>query len=372
MHRRVILSVTNDLATDQRLKRFCKTLHEQGYQITLTGRKLPGSLSLDNLPWTTRRVKHWFNKGVLFYAEYNIRLFLFLLFSGYDILHSNDLDTLPANYLASVIRKKTLIYDSHEYFTEIPEIRDRKAVKKVWELIEKLIFPRLKNIITVSESIASEYGKKYGKNVNVIRNLPERIDTIQPVSPSLFGLPPNKKLVIIQGTGINMDRGASEAVQSMKYFDNAVLVIAGKGDLIPVLRKEATAYRLKDKVFFIPVLPYERLMQLTKICDVGLSLDKDTNLNYRYSLPNKLFDYIIAGIPSVVSPMPEVKKIVEDYHTGLVIEDYSPAGIAEKINILLYNKPKQYWHKHLEKAMAELNWENEKWKLLSVYENSVP
>lgn len=367
LKKRVIVSATNDLATDQRLKRHCSALNSEGYDVLLTGRILPGSLSVDNRPYKTRRVKHCFNKGVFFYAEYNIRLFIFLIFSRFDIIHANDLDTLPACFLGSLIKGKTLVYDSHEYFTEVPELSARPVVKKIWETIEKLIFPKLKHIITVTPSIASEYQKKYDKNIHVIRNVPEKICRKTGVSAENYGLPSKKKLVILQGTGINIDRGAEEAASAMNFVDNTVLVIAGRGDALPKLKDKISGSSLSEKVFFIAPLPYEELMQLTAICDAGLSLDKKSNLNYRYSLPNKLFDYIMAGIPVIVTDLPELRNIVEKYKIGLITGDCSPEGIAEKINTLLFRIPAEHWRINLKKAADELNWDNEKHVLLSLY-----
>ena len=365
--KRVIVSVTNDLATDQRVKRHCRALHDEGYNILLTGRLLPDSLPIDERPYKTRRIRHLFNKGVLFYAEYNVRLFFFLIFSRCDILHANDLDTLPANFLASRIRRIPLIYDSHEYFTEVPELAGRKTVKKVWELIERQIFPHLRHILTVNRSIASAYKEKYGKEVIVLRNLPEPQIITVPSTPSDFNLPMDKKLVILQGAGINKDRGAEEAAEAMRYIKNALLIIAGKGDIVEDLRNKVNNGPLKSKVIFIPPMPYEKLIRLTSICHCGLSLDKDTNLNYRYSLPNKLFDYIMAGTPVLVSGLPELRHIVEKYRVGLVTETCSPKGIAEKINHILYDVPADHFRENLIKAAEDLNWDCEKAGLISLY-----
>ncbi len=368
--KRIIVSATNDLATDQRLKRHCGTLHEAGYIVVLTGRLLAGSLPVGDRPYPARRVRHIFNRGPLFYAEYNIRLFFYLLFRKCDIFHANDLDTLPANFMASLIRRKPLVYDSHELFTEVPELAGRPVIRKTWEIIEKLIFRRLRYIITVNSSIAREYEKKYRKKIIVIRNLPFKYHPGNNLTSLNFGLPEDQKLIILQGAGINKDRGAEEAVEAMQYIDNAVLVIAGKGDAVEGLKERVTNSSLASRVFFIPAMPYERLMKLTSLCDCGLSVDKDSNLNYRYSLPNKLFDYIMAGIPVVVSDLPELRKIVEKYGVGLIIEDFSPKGIAEKINLILSDRDTEGRRDCLRKAAEELNWDNEKKILISLY-NSI-
>jgi glycosyltransferase involved in cell wall biosynthesis len=365
--KRVIVSVTNDLATDQRVSRLCRTLCSEGFEVILTGRILRESLPLTGMPYKTRRVRHWFNKKMFFYAEYNIRLFFYLLFTRFDILHSNDLDTLPANYLASRIKRRPLVYDSHEYFTEVPGLAGRPVVKKIWEFIERKIFPHVQCVITVNDSIAEIYRKKYSRHIHVVRNLPERITIDPSASPSDYGLPENKKLIIMQGRGINRDRGAEEAIQAMRYIDNAVLVIAGDGDVLNDLKELVIRENSEDKVCFIPPVPYKELMKLTSICHCGLSLDKDTSLNYRFSLPNKLFDYIMAGIPVLASSLPEVSKIVDQYSTGLIATEVNPRHIAEKLKIILFDIPKVSWKEKLSKASEELNWDKEKHKLSKLY-----
>ena len=167
---RIIISATNDLSTDQRIKKICETLYALNFDIVLIGRKLSNSLPL-NRKYRTIRMKLLFKKGVLFYAEYNIRLFFQLLFLKKDILLSNDLDTLLPNYLISKMFFKKLVYDSHELFTEVPELIERRGVQKVWLSIEKFIFPKLKNVYTVNNSIASYYSNKYTVSVGIVRNI---------------------------------------------------------------------------------------------------------------------------------------------------------------------------------------------------------
>ncbi|MCA1760901.1 MAG: hypothetical protein LC658_14130, partial [Bacteroidales bacterium] len=120
--KRIIVSVTSDLVSDNRVHKTCTTLGEMGFEVLLVGRKLAGSQPLSPRNYQTKRIKLFFNKGPLFYACFNFRLFCLLLFSKCDLLLSNDLDTLPANFLASKLKNKPLVYDSHEFFTEVPEL----------------------------------------------------------------------------------------------------------------------------------------------------------------------------------------------------------------------------------------------------------
>ena len=169
---RIIVSVTSDLVSDNRVHKYCTTLHNMGFEVLLVGRKLKTSQPLQPRNYPTKRFKLIFQKGPLFYAEFNFRLYLFLLFSKAGIVLANDLDTLPANFLASRIKQIPLVYDSHEYFTEVPELINRPGVRKIWEWIERKTVPKVNYATTVCESIAAIYTGKYGLPFRVVRNLP--------------------------------------------------------------------------------------------------------------------------------------------------------------------------------------------------------
>lgn len=343
-----------------------------GFDVTLVGRWLPGCLPLDDRHYKTHRMKLIFRKGPLFYAEYNIRLFLLLFFRRCNLLVSNDLDTLPANFLAHLLKRIPVVYDSHEYYTETPELTGRPLIQSIWDRIERLIFPHLKDIITVNESIADLYQKKYGKKLHVVRNIPRRLSDIKPASREELGLPADKHIVLLQGAGINIQRGAEEAIESMQFTENTVLLIIGGGDVIEQLKQLTADLHLQDKVIFKPRLPYSELMMHTRLADIGITLDKDTNINYRYSLPNKLFDYIHAGIPVLASRLPEIARIVEGYGIGMITEDHNPENIAQLLNEMLSNEVKrQRWKENLAIAASELNWENEEKTLIELYSKYV-
>ncbi|MBL7940019.1 MAG: glycosyltransferase [Flavobacteriales bacterium] len=330
---RAIVTVTNDLSTDNRVHRTCTVLLELGYEVLLVGRKLPGSLPLDR-PYATRRMRLLFRKGALFYAEYNIRLFLLLLFSRSSLIVANDLDTLLASFLASRLRGKQLVYDSHEYFTEVPELVERPRVRSVWLAIERWIFPKLERVITVNESIAKAYGERYGKVLAVVRNIPMPRDLGPLPTRAELDLPTDRFILIMQGSGINVQRGAEEAVLAMRDQPNCLLLLVGGGDAWPTLERMVQENALQDRVRMLPRMPYERMMQCTRNADLGLSLDKDTNLNYRFSLPNKLFDYFRASIPVLVTDLPEVAGIVRQYDAGIVLQRPDPALIIQAVQEL--------------------------------------
>lgn len=366
---RIVVSVINDLVTDQRVKKICSTLQELDYDITLIGRELPESLALDR-NYRTIRMKLLFRKKFLFYAEYNIRLFFKLLSLKSDVYLANDLDTLLPNYLISRLFSKKLVYDSHELFTEVPELTHRPPVRKVWLKIEKYIFPKLKNVYTVNKSIASFYQKRYQIPVKVIRNIAPKLKNKEIDTDLANRIKGKKKMLILQGTGINMDRGAEEAVKMMEYLDESILYIIGGGDIFSELKDLVKKMKLTDKVFILNRMPYDELMEYTKIADLGLSLDKGSNLNYEYSLPNKIFDYIQAEIPLFVSNRIEVARIVNENQIGYVTQSHDPKTLAKEVENLFKDQNKiTLWKKNLKGASEKYNWEKESEKLKEIFSN---
>ena len=370
MSNRVIVSVINDLSSDQRVDRTCFTLHDLGYDVLLVGRKMKKSVSLNPRVYKMKRMTLLFEKGVLFYAEYNFRLFFFLLFKKVDVLHANDLDTLLANRIIQKLKGVKLVYDSHEYFTEVPELVEGSFSKRVWLKIERSIFPKLKHVFTVNQSIAEIYKNLYGIDLKVMRNLPisgKFTSKIKVKSRTDLGLPLEKKIILLQGAGINVDRGAEEMVEAMNWID-AVFLIVGSGDVIGALKDKVRASKLQSKVIFTGRVPFEELIAYTKVADVGVTLDKDTNLNYRYSLPNKIFDYFQADLPVIASNLIEVRRIIDEYQAGIILSSHQPRKMAEEINDYLNNSERfNYTKQNVQKAKAELIWENEKGILINCY-----
>jgi glycosyltransferase involved in cell wall biosynthesis len=154
----------------------------------------------------------------------------------------------------------------------------------------------------------------------------------------------------------------------MADVHNAMLLILGNGDVIPALKEMVRAQNLGDKVLFLPRMPFQELRKYTLLADIGLSLDKDTNLNYRYSLPNKIFDYIHAGVPVLASDLPEVKKIIEGYAVGRISPDHEPKKLATILNEMLSDTTQmKIWKENTKLAAEKLCWEEEEQVLRAVY-----
>jgi len=309
-----------------------------------------------------KRMRLLFKKGKLFYLEYNIRLFLLLLFSRVDILNANDLDTLLANALVSGLRRKALVYDSHEIYTEVPELIQRRATRAVWLALEKVLFPRLRNVYTVNGSLARIYQEKYQVAVKVVRNLPFARSFPTTASP--------RNIILYQGA-VNLGRGIDLMIKSMQYMPQAELWIVGKGDVLGEMQKLVADLSLGERVKFWGFVAMEHLAEITRQARIGLSLEEDRGANYRYASPNKVYDYIQSGLPVLVSDLPEMRALVEQYQVGAILPfvQRNPMTLANLLLEMLQDQQAfDEWRQNCQIAAKELNWETEKEKLLAIYQ----
>ena len=356
--KRILISVTNDLTTDQRVEKTCEVLSEIGYDVLLVGRKLKKSLPIQR-NYKTIRFRLLFNKGFLFYAEFNIRLFIFLLFTKKDLLFSNDLDTLLPNYIIGKLQNKKLVFDSHELFSEIPELVNKQRVKKVWLFLEKTIIPKLQNVITVSDSIKNHYHNLYGISAIVIRNIPK----IEHINQKNFEIDAEEKKVILYQGSVNIGRGIELMIDTMALLDEYLFIVIGDGDILEQLKEKVSNLSLHDKVKFIGKKTPEELKELTPNATIGMSLEEDLGLNYRYALPNKIFDYLHANVPVIVADLPEMRSLIKKHPIGEILIERTPKTLAKTI----INMTNISYEKELKTAKKELNWSKEKEKLISIF-----
>lgn len=360
------MTVTTDLVTDQRVHKVCMSLQQSGHQVSLVGRKRKISLPVESRSYPFHRFELLFETGPLFYASFNLRLFWYLLFQKADVFVANDLDTLLAVYLAAKIRRKKIVLDNHEYFTGVPELITRPRTRAIWKAIESWIFPKLKYISTDTEAKKELFELNYGVPVKVVRNVPLLLNEEPDVI--VQELPKNRKILIYQGAGINVDRGTEELTEAMRFLDDSyLLVYVGSGDVIDTLKSITEKYALQNRVWFIGKVPFVQLRAYTKQAHLGLTLDKPVSENYTCSMPNKLFDYVHAGVPVLASRLREIERMINRYDIGTFIESYEPAHIAEKIKSIFESGQIEYWKKNLPKASREVNWQQEEITLRGIY-----
>lgn len=356
----IYLTAISELVYDQRMIRICGSLARQNYNVVLVGRKFNERVSPQSYSFKQVRLQCWTATGWISYFEWNIRLFLFLLFRKMDVICAVDLDTILPCYFISKLKGIKRIYDAHELFTEMKEVISRPWVKKCWLAIERFALPRFEHGYTVSESIAHEFEKRYGVRYEVIRNVP--------VLENTFLARPQKKILLYQGA-VNHARGLEYLVPAMQQIQ-AELSVYGNGNFLPELTALIKRYDLGDKIKLHAAVTPEKLKQITPEAYIGINLVENNGLNQYYSLANKFFDYIHAGIPQVTMLYPEYEKINGHFEVAVLIAEPGMQDIVRACNTLLrdetlYNRLRD----NCLEARRFYNWQQEEKKLLAFYNN---
>jgi glycosyltransferase involved in cell wall biosynthesis len=286
-----------------------------------------------------------------------------------DAVHANDIATLIPGYLAAR-RGTRLVYDTHEYAVGVPY---RKAVW-AWlaATIERLLIRRCDAVITVSDGIADRLQVRYGlaDRPVVVRNVPDLPPPAPGTAPDLrermgIGSAP---LVLHQGA-VAEGRGGGNLVRAVARMDSAHLLFLGvDGDFADGLRELGLGLGLDDRLHFHPPVALAELLSYTSQADVGVSLLEDTCENHRLALPNKLFEYLAADLPVVVSDLPEMSRLVSERGVGWTTDPGDPADISRVLEGALGARDDKKLHERVRAAATELNWAHERARLTELYE----
>ena len=390
MKKRLFFTVTNDLVFDQRMIRICTSLAGAGYTVTLIGRSTRDSPPLANHPYRQMRLATWFRRGKAFYAEYNARLFLFLLFRKMDGLCAIDLDTILPCYVVSRLRNIPRLYDAHELFCEMQEVVSRPRIYRIWKAIERRCVPRFPHGYTVNELIASEFHRLYGVDYAVIRNMPlldikavtdRNPDTARAAVTDRSPVPghtatamhpetggvPSGRFILYQGA-VNEGRCFETLIPAMQTVD-VPLVICGDGNFMQQTQALVRQYGLEDKVIFKGMVRPEELLPITRRAYIGITLFGRTGASNFLSLGNRFFDYMHAGIPQIAVGYPAYKEINNSYPIAVLIDEPGVREISEALNMLLDNT--QLYRSLLtncKQARLRYNWQEEEKRLVLLYE----
>lgn len=340
------------------MQRICETMATAGYQVTLIGRLKPGSKLLRTSNYAQIRLHCFFHKGKWFYIEYNIRLFWYLLFFRCSAICGVDLDTaLPAK-LAAQFKGIPFVYDAHEYFTEIPELVDRPAVRRIWRSIESFIVKPGLPAYTVSQSLADVFFQVYKVRFAVIRNT-----TVYEGAPSAQ---PSAEPLILYAGAVNTGRGLELLLEVLPDLQ-AGLEICGDGDLLPLLKEMVQTRGLQSKVTFTGYLDPTDLRRRMEHATVGYLMLAFQGLSYYHSLANKFFDYMHAGLPQVCIDFPEYRHINETAQVAILCP-LDKSSVTKALQTLLEDDSlrMQIRSRALE-AAKQYNWQKESQNLVSFY-----
>jgi glycosyltransferase involved in cell wall biosynthesis len=360
--------VTSDLHLDPRVQKEARSAAEAGYDVTVVCRTYVGA----PLPYRVvpigvqRRSKRLAKYGER--AWTNAQLVRVAAAQRPDIIHANDLDTLPAGYAASRLSGARLLYDSHEFWPEAG--RDIGASKKYIGAMEGFLIRRCAAVVTVNSSIAGLLAERYGiSRPTVVMNAPSYIDT-QGCLPrdwvTRFG---GRRIVLHQGR-YTEGRGIPEAVLAAHHLpDDVVLVFRGFGPIEEQLRLLVKNEGLSEKVVFLPPVPMNDLVSYAMGADLGLILYVPVNLNNLYASPNKLFEYIMAGVPIVASDVPFIRKMLVENDVGELFVPGSPEDMARVIVKMLNNPARlQIMRENCLGAAQRLSWNSEVKNLFVEYD----
>lgn len=360
---KVIVSAFSNLYTDQRIEKVCYTLHKAGFDIELIGNDWGGS-SLFERPYSTQIIALHSKSLKTAYLEFNWKLFQILKNKADEktVLLANDLDALWPNYVISKKLNTPLVFDSHEIFTEMPAIQG-KVSQKIWRLLERKLVPNIHYMMTESFSYAEWFQNKYKVKPIVVRNIPKKI------SQNIKFPVNDPKIILYQGV-INQSRGIKQAILAMPYLEKVIFKIVGDGPKRTEYETLVKKKNLGDKVQFLGKLVPGELREVTKTADVGISIEENGGVSYLYSLPNKVSDYIQSRVPLVMINFPEMMRVYDQFKVGEITENHDPENLAKKIKIVL-EKGRLFYQPELEKAAAELCWENEEPKILALFKKVV-
>jgi glycosyltransferase involved in cell wall biosynthesis len=369
---RLLFAVTTDLCFDQRMQRICGSLAAAGYHVQLVGWQRPASPPLTRQPYQQHRLRGWFQKGKLFYLEYNLRLFFYLLSQRAAAWCTCDLDTALPVWLRARLGGQPLVYDAHELFTEVPEVVARPAVQRIWRWVEGFIVPRARLAYTVGPALARVFAQRYGRPFGVVRNVSRlREENVLPPAPRAA---PAGGYILYQGA-LNVGRGLEQLLDAMPQVAGR-LVICGEGDLSAALRAQAERLGLlaSGQVEFRGFVLPEALREVTRHAAVGIMLLENVGLSYYYSLANKFFDYVHAGIPQVLIDFPEYRALNDEFDVAELVTDLAPATLAAALNRLLRDEPARYQHlaENCRRAAPQLSWQHEEQELRRLWGSISP
>lgn len=313
----VSIWTTSQYPFDQRIQRIAAVMTSLGAEVIIWDRWS------ENYP--EGKIKPRMTSGPAFYLDYNLKVFQMARKHRTDLTYAADIDVMPGLMRAIGPSGKTpLLLDLHEWFPEVIELNDKPVKRRIWQWVESQSVAIASAHMTVNHSLKSIFEGKYGKEFTVVRN----VSDIQPELEVDSDIRLVNKVLYYQGA-INEGRGLETAIESLHLLQGWRLWLAGDGDISEKMKTKARIEGLEDRVMFYGRMLPEELPGLASQATVGLNLLSGQSKSYYYSLANKYFDYIHAGLPSIHMNFPEYQKMIKEYRVGSLLFDLSPDSLAK-------------------------------------------
>lgn len=369
-HSRIYILVTSELSHDPRVTKEAQTAFEHGYDVCVICREHLG----DTPPYKvatfgTKRPESLLGK----YVERTLSMILmfYLVIRGKpDIIHANDLDTLPVGFWAGKLLRSKIIYDSHELWPDASS-RLHGAAGSIADGLQRFLLHRIDGVVTVNEYIAGVLKQRYGFSapILVVKNTPY-LEYHEMLSPRNWVKKFAGKKIVLYLSRFIPNRGIEDAIDAAMYLsDDIVVVFRGYGPLENKMKQWVMERRLGKKVFFLPPVPMEDIVAASVGADVGLVLYDPVNASNYHVSPNKLFELMMAGVPMIGSDVPFLRMLLLKYGLGDVYTPGNAKELAEKIMLIAHNESLHATMKeNCLKYRQQFCWEKEGEKLIRFYE----
>ncbi len=380
---KVCMHVQKDVRTDFRVMREATALIEAGFDVSIVDVEAEEMSIEEDIRgvhakhiirpgwFIPTRFKPWF---LVKAAHMVLTAAIRLTQAQADIYHAHDAHALPACYIAACIRRKPLIFDAHELPLDEPGITRWQRLHTFAMKVLGAMLPRCEGVIATSPPTARAIQDIYRvPQVTLVRNVPayrevERTERLR----QHLGLDPHVRIALYQGY-LQPDRGLDRLIYAAKYLKpDTVIVMMGKAVPTTQAHLEAliAAQGVADRVKILPPVPYTELLDWTASADMGLAvLPLDFSVAVQMMLPNKFFEYLMAGLPVLASPLRAIAEIIDAHDIGQVLSSLEPKDVAEAINAMLVDKDEcACMHRNaLAVAKQEYHWEKEQEQLVGLY-----
>jgi len=308
--------------------------------------------------------------SIHYYLKFLTTLYKELLKTDSKIYIAEDILTLPLVTFVAKLRKAKLFYNSREFYAFIAGLRNKPKTQAIIRSLEKFFIKKVDKVFVTGEGDADFLQEYYGiENTVVIRNLPLMYKANAPKDfRKMLGISDSSTILLYQGV-ILEGRGIEPLLNSMTNLENCDLVILGTGVFKDKFENIATELGLNNRVHFLGNIDQSELINYTSGADIGIALIENISMSYYYALPNKLFEYIMAGLPVLISNLPQMKKIVEDYKVGKIVNMENSEEIEKALKVMISDENQlRVYKQNTILASNELNWQKEYEKVKHLFE----
>ena len=354
----IVFSLTGDVGRNSRALKQLGELASLGATVAVLHL---GSRNVSNLPSGIQvtAIQRPAGSGPGFFAAVHRRFAAAVKAFQSKVYHASDLYTLPAMCRAASANSGALAYDARELYPHVASTAGRPWVSVAWRAVEHRHIRRANAVFTVGEAIADALRRSYRiARPIVLHNVPAYAEPVRSDALRTMAGAEEDTVILLHQGNIQKHRGCALLLDAMPGVRGAVLVFLGGGPLKGKLQREAARRKLTDRVRFLDPVPPEKLLPLTAGADIGITLLEDTCRNHRLALPNKLFEYLMAGLPVLASSLPEIGGLVDRFEVGMTVDPADTAALAETIQHMVDNTDaRARWAGNARSVLSEFSWE---------------